>query len=203
MPAPRKPAQAPSPPSPAVRERGAGGEWVTIHYRRLPDRDQVFRQIVVAETASYVVTLLEAAQLEKPVGVAGRVVLEPGAPVVWLTYPGRWHDLGRFHLADGTFTGVYANVLTPVRQEGRVWRTTDLCLDVWRGADGALALLDEDELEVALAAGWMDGATGSRARAEAAALLRAERRGEWPPAEAAEWTLEHARAAVARASDQP
>src|SRR4051794_37728926 len=94
---------------------GEGDRRVTIHYRRLPDRDEVFRQIVVAETGSYVVTLLESAPLRKAVRVAGRVVLEPGAPVVWITYPGRWHDLGRFHLADGTFTGVYANVLTPVR----------------------------------------------------------------------------------------
>ena len=96
---------------------------VEIHYRRLPDREQLFRQIVVEDAGEYVVTLLEAAGLTKPVTAGGRTVLEPGAPVVWITYRGRWHDVGRFHLADGTFTGVYANVLTPVAMDGARWRS--------------------------------------------------------------------------------
>ncbi|HEX5724027.1 MAG TPA: DUF402 domain-containing protein, partial [Longimicrobiaceae bacterium] len=119
---------------------------VTLHYRRLPDREQRFRQIVVAETAEYVVTLLPAAELRRPVEAAGRVVLEPGAPVVWFTYPGLWHDVGRFHRADGTFTGFYANVLTPVAMHGDRWETTDLAVDVWLGADGAVEVLDRTEL---------------------------------------------------------
>ncbi|MDP9348291.1 MAG: hypothetical protein M3P24_04000, partial [Gemmatimonadota bacterium] len=85
---------------------------VRIHYRRLPDREQVFEQALVEDAGEYVVTLLESAALRSPVTAGGRVVLEPGAPVVWFTYPGAWHDVGRFHLADGTFTGCYANVLT-------------------------------------------------------------------------------------------
>jgi predicted RNA-binding protein associated with RNAse of E/G family len=177
--------------------RGAARGIVTLHYRRLPDREQRFRQIVVHLSATYVVTLLEAAELSRPVRVAGRTVLEHGAPVVWITYPGRWHDLGRFHTADGVFTGVYANVLTPVEMQGALWRTTDLCLDVWQGADGTLAVLDQDELAAAERAGWTDAETAARARSEAGALLEAGRRGEWPPPEAREWTLERARRAVA------
>ena len=39
--------------------------------------------------------------------------------MVWTTYRGDvWHDVGRFHLADGTFTGYYANILTPVGIDG-------------------------------------------------------------------------------------
>jgi predicted RNA-binding protein associated with RNAse of E/G family len=123
------------------------------------------------------------------------VVLEPGAPVVWTTYAGEWHDVGRFHLADGTFTGTYANVLTPVEMHGGVWTTTDLCLDVWLGADGRVEILDRDEFDAARAAGWMDDATAARALAEAERLAGAARRGEWPPAHVREWTLERARAA--------
>lgn len=176
----------------------AGSSFVTIHYRRLPDREQVFRQIVVEDAGAYVVTLLESAVLAKPVTAGGRTVLEPGAPVVWITYRGQWHDVGRFHLADGTFTGVYANVLTPVEMDGARWETTDLCLDLWCGHDGTLVVLDEDELRAAEAAGWVAPEVSSRAREEAGALLEAARLGRWPGPEVHEWTLERAREAVSR-----
>jgi predicted RNA-binding protein associated with RNAse of E/G family len=160
---------------------------------------QVFTQAVVERTPRRVVTFLEAAELPRPVRVAGEVVLEAGSPVVWFTYPGRWHDIGRFHRADGTFTGTYANVLTPVRMDGARWETTDLCLDVWLGADGRVEVLDEDELDEALARGWTDAVTAARARGEARALADAARAGLWPPAHVAAWPLHRARQAAAAA----
>ena len=169
------------------------GEIVRIHYRRLPDRDRVFEQARVEESAECVVTLLESAPIPAPVTAGGRVVLEPGAPVVWFTFPGAWHDIGRFHLADGSFTGFYANVLTPVRMDGERWDTTDLALDVWSGVDGAVEVLDEDEFEEAVRNRWLDAATARRARAEADALAAAARAGSWPPPIAREWDLARAR----------
>jgi hypothetical protein len=139
---------------------------------------------------------LESAELPKPVRAGTRVILEPGAPVVWFTFRGLWHDVGRFHLRDGTFTGFYANVLTPVEMEGDRWRTTDLCLDVWLGADGEVQVLDEDELADAERRGWASAETAARARAEAAGLVERAREGRWPPALLREWTLERARAAI-------
>ncbi len=170
---------------------------VEIRYRRLPGREQLFRQQLLADDGSCVVTLLEAAELPKPVRAGERVILEPGAPVVWLTFRGLWHDIGRFHLRDGTFTGFYANVLTPVEMSGDRWATTDLCLDVWLGADGAVQVLDEDELDEAERRGWADAETAARARREAQELAAAARAGSWPPPPAHEWTLERARAAAA------
>lgn len=140
------------------------------------------------------VTLLEAAELDAPVVVDGRNVLEPGAPVVWFTYPGLWHDVGRFHLRDGAFTGWYANVLTPVRMSGAEWETTDLFLDVWLGADGKVEILDEDEFRHASASGWIDAATARRARMEADAVAERARIGRWPDALAHHWELARARA---------
>lgn len=174
----------------------AGERWVEIEYRRLPDREQRFRQRVLADDGECVVTFLESAELPKPVRAGTRVILEPGAPVVWFTFRGLWHDVGRFHLRDGTFTGFYANVLTPVEMEGDRWRTTDLCLDVWMGADGGVQLLDEDELADAERHGWTTAETAARARAEAADLLERAREERWPPALLHEWTLERARAAI-------
>src|SRR5690606_32387535 len=121
--------------------------FVEIHYHRPPDRIEIFRQTVVDEQPGYVVTYLDSAAIGNALTVDDRPILEPGAPVVWFTFPDAWFDVGRFHLRDGTFTGYYANVLTPVRMEGDRWETTDLFLDVWAGADGSVALLDEDEFE--------------------------------------------------------
>jgi predicted RNA-binding protein associated with RNAse of E/G family len=179
-------------------DRHAGGS-VRIHYRRPPDRLQVFEQAVVDDDGRCVVTYLPSAQLSKPVTAGGRVVLEPGAPVVWFTYRGEvWHDIGRFHLADGTFTGLYANVLTPVAMRGAEWETTDLFLDVWMGADGEVEILDRDEFDAARAAGWMDAPTAARALAEAERLAADARGGGWPPAEVRAWTLDRVKSAIAR-----
>jgi predicted RNA-binding protein associated with RNAse of E/G family len=177
-------------------------DYIEIHYRRLPAREQCFRQAVLEDAGDRVVTFLARAELPKPVVVSGAVVLEPGSPVVWTTYRGLWHDVGRFHLADGTFTGTYANVLTPVAMDGARWRTTDLCVDVWMGADGGISVLDEDELDEALRRGWLSPETAGRARREAERLVDAARQGAWPPAHVAEWTLERARATLAARRSQ-
>lgn len=174
-----------------------GAGTVEIHYLRLPDRNSVFRQQLVHRAADCIVTLMPRTQLARPVTAAGTVVLEPDAPVVWFTFPGLWHDIGRFHTMDGRFTGYYANVLTPVRFRGaNAWDTTDLFLDVWLGADGMVILLDADELEDALRDGCIDADTATAARREAASVMAAASRGEWPPEVARAWTLERARAAV-------
>jgi predicted RNA-binding protein associated with RNAse of E/G family len=181
---------------PRMSRAEASREMVTIRYRRLPDRETVFTQALVAEEGDCTVTFLPAAEVKRETVVDGRTVLEPGSPVVWFTYRDRWHDVGRFHRADGTFTGFYANALTPVVFHGRTWETTDLCLDVWVGVDGRVEILDRDEFDAALAAGWIDARTAARALAEAESLAQAARAGTWPPPEVRAWTLPRARAAV-------
>lgn len=165
---------------------------VRIHYRRPPDRLQVFEQHLVHDGADVKVTLAGYRSIP-PIVIAGDVVLEAGADVVWFTFPGLWHDVGRFHRADGTFTGLYANVLTPPVLDGPEWDTTDLFLDIWVSPGGDVLLLDEDELEEALARGWVDGATAARAREEAMRLMDATAAGAWPPAAVLEWTRERCR----------
>lgn len=171
---------------------------VEIHYTRPPDRVTIFRQAVVHRDDTCVVTLLERADLPRPVTVGGRAVLESGAPAVWFTFPGLWHDIGRFHTVAGEFTGYYANVLTPVRFVTPLhWETTDLCLDVWLDDRGA-ALLDEDELEAAVHIGAVTSSDAARADAEARSLMAAAAADTWPPAICRHWTLERARAARRR-----
>lgn len=170
-----------------------------IHYLRPPDRLRVHEQWLLHDGPDVKITLATDLELDAPLTVEGRVVLEDGADVVWFTFPGAWHDIGRFHDARGRFTGVYANVLTPVQIDaGHEWRTTDLFLDVWIPADGPPAILDRDELDEAAEAGWVDAATADRAEEEAETLLAWARQGAWPPAVVDAWTRERALEALAR-----
>ena len=173
------------------------GGSITIRYLRPPDRLQTFAQRLVQRTPECVVTLLEAAEVGRDIVHDGELLLADGAPIVWFTFPDTWHDIGRFHTADGSFTGCYANVLTPIAGlAGDEWHTTDLFLDVWLGASGVPVVLDADELAAAERAGHIGGAQAARARAEAAQLCTHARSRTWPPPIVHEWTLEAARAAL-------
>jgi predicted RNA-binding protein associated with RNAse of E/G family len=152
----------------------------------------------VARETGCIITLMERTPLKHPMRIGGDVVLEDSSPVVWFTFPGAWHDIGRFHDAGGRFTGFYANILTPVSGlDTHVWRTLDLCLDVWISADGrAIRVLDDDELEAALTAGDVTAGHARRARREADTLAGSAARRAWPPPVVAAWTLERARSVV-------
>lgn len=166
---------------------------IEIEYIRPPGRMTLFRQHLVSRTPACTVTFLEHAELHAPVRARGAAVLEPGSPVVWFTFPGLWHDVGRFHTAAGRFTGYYANVLTPVRNVmADRWQTTDLFLDVWLDDIGAV-LLDEEELSAAEAAHHIAPELALRARDEARSIMRAAGEGTWPPRICREYTLERAR----------
>lgn len=172
---------------------------VHIHYRRPPDREDVFVQGLLLDAPDVKVTFQPATPIPGPVRVDGRTILEPGSPVVWFTFPGAWHDIGRFHTADGRFTGLYANILTPCRLHAvgsgppLEWETTDLFLDVWLDPAGRSRLLDEADLDRALERGWVAPSTAARARREATRLL-GEAGSAWPPPVVREWTLDRARA---------
>lgn len=169
------------------------GSWVDIHYRRIGRPAETYRQLVLESGLAGIVTFQSHTPIETPVRVDGATILEPGSPVVWFTFPGAWYDIGLFHRTDGTFTGVYANILTPVEFVGEAaWATTDLCLDLWVPPGGKAMLLDVAELEEAEAASRVDCELAGRARAEAAALLRDHRVGRWPPRVVGEWSLARA-----------
>lgn len=168
-------------------------ERVSIHYRRLPDRVRVYRQRVVEARDDVVVTLSEPLDLDEPMTYQDGVMLEGGSLAVWFTFPGVWHDIGRFHRADGSYTGLYANVITPIpkseiRRES--WETTDLFLDVWWPREGHPRVLDGDELDDALADGAIEASLARKARDEAGRIMRRVESGDWPPAVVEEWTLE-------------
>jgi hypothetical protein len=70
---------------------------VKIHYRRPPDREEVFDQLLVLERDDVTVTLVETMDFDLPMRISNEVALEQGSSVVWFTFPNAWHDIGRFH----------------------------------------------------------------------------------------------------------
>jgi len=167
---------------------------VRILYLRPPDRREVFVQRLLLDTDEVKVTLAESVPFDPPIRIEGRVALEKGSDAVWFTFPGQWHDIGRFHRADDRFTGIYANILTPplIRPEG-IWETTDLFLDIWVNPRGRLTVLDEEQLREAEARGWVSHTDADRARQEVRRIEGEFRAGRWPPPVVDEWTLERAR----------
>lgn len=179
---------------------------IRIHYRRLPDRITLYRQHLVHEDGRVKVTLARNLPFDPPLRILGEVALERGSDAVWFTFPGAWHDIGRFHRADGRFTGIYANVLVPCTFDaGGDWETTDLFLDLWipasvwtergqRGQGIRPHLLDEAEFTAAARSGGLPRRWAEAARTEASRLLSEAGRGAWPPPIVEAWTLDQARA---------
>lgn len=183
---------------------------VHIHYRRPPDDVYVFEQLLVLDDPTVQVTFQPATPIDEPVSITGTTVLEPGSPAVWFTFPGCWHDIGRFHTRDGRFTGLYANLLTPpvlhpapddpalpVR-----WETTDLFLDLWIDPSGSLTVLDRDQFDDARAREWIDDEQAEGALRELERLESEHAAGRWPPEIVDRWPLERA-APHARSEPRP
>jgi predicted RNA-binding protein associated with RNAse of E/G family len=183
---------------PRLAEGSTPNEQVRIHYTRPHGRVTIFEQLRVHAASEGIVTFTERCGVERTVRVGDDVILEPESPIVWFTFARAWHDIGRFHRADGTFTGIYANIITPVHfLDELTWETTDLFLDVWVPANSEKAVvLDREEFQAALFAGAIDGPTAAEAEAEVARILAMQWAGRWPPALVNEWTLERARASV-------
>lgn len=179
-------------PGQAVRLPPTGGT-VDIYYRRIGKPQEDYRLIVLDSQPGVIVTFQPRTPIDAPVVVDDLTILEPRSPVIWFTFPGKWHDIGLFFRTNGALTGTYANILTPVDFiDGRTWATTDLCLDVWVPRWGPVRTLDEDELAEAEEAGRIDGALAERARSEARSLVHAHEANVWPPSEIGEWSLARA-----------
>lgn len=164
---------------------------VHIHYLRPPDRKEIFTQELVLDTPEVKVTFARDVPFDPPIEIHGEIALEKGSDAVWFTFPGQWHDIGRFHRTDGTFTGIYANILTPplIQEEG-IWHTTDLFLDVWKPQGSGLSVLDRDQFQEALDRSWINEETAHRAEAEVAWIVARFQDGMWPPPIVEEWTRE-------------
>lgn len=167
---------------------------VRIHYRRPPDRLDVFEQELIVDRPDCKITLHESPPLVTTLSANEDIIFESGAPIIWFVFPGAWHDVGRFHRADETFTGFYVNLIAPPELDDRTWRMFDLCLDLWVSPHGECTVMDQDEFDEAVDHGWIDTASAARARLELEGLIAAVRAGAWPPPVIREHDLARVRA---------
>ncbi len=132
----------------------------------------------------------------QPLVIDGKIAAEPGASLLWFVFPGAWHDVGRFHLADDTWTGWYTNLCTPVEMRQNTWASTDLFLDNWMTPDGRHSWLDGDELTLAIDDGLLTEKTQQRIHQERRTIQSHIDIGAWPPRVAREMDLHDARGLV-------
>jgi predicted RNA-binding protein associated with RNAse of E/G family len=157
---------------------------LTYHLIRLPDRSYTFEAELLHADAEWLAVRSRVTP-SRPLAIDSVEVLADGYEVEWFLFKGRPWDVGRVYRPDGTFTGFYADILEPVRWEGddptSLEPLVDLFLDLWVGADGRIAVLDEDELAEALTTGSLTRAQASDARSVLAELEADARAGRFPP----------------------
>lgn len=158
------------------------GQGVTVYEERLAlDRPDVK-------------VLLQEGYSGPDVDVQGVKVLDSGAPMIWFVFPDAWHDIGKFHLADGTFTGWYTNLCKPVQFDGNTWIGHDLFLDLWQSAEGKTVWLDEDEFHAAIESGLVDSALNKQILNQRTLLEMQLELDAWPPPIAKDIDLDQVRA---------
>lgn len=165
---------------------------VILEYHRPGKPKATYHEWLVLDRPDVKVLLLEQYPGTE-LRVADQVVLGAGAAIVWFVFPEKWHDIGRFHRSDETFTGWYTNLATPVEMRGDVWSAGDLFLDLWQPVDGGAVWLDEEEFQAAARAGVLDRATRQRVLNERALIDLQVRARAWPPPIARDIDLAQAR----------
>lgn len=158
--------------------------------RRPPDRRRRHVQELLLDDEELKVTLQRRPRTAEPRTVADGVVLEPGAPVLWFTFPGRPWEVAAFHDRSGRLLGHYTNLIRPPELGPDRWRIDDLFLDLWQPGEGEARLLDADELAEARERGWIEPGEADRVEELGRELLERARAGDWPPAPVRRWTLE-------------
>lgn len=130
-----------------------------------------FRQELLADGPNWRVTLQILDARFEPVKIDEATTLRPGSLLMWFLRPGQPFEIGAFYHGRGTFQGYYLNVIRPPQLDASPWIIEDLYLDVWLPRDGRGVLLDEDELEAAVARSDLPAAEAEAARALGARLL--------------------------------
>ncbi|WP_420615081.1 DUF402 domain-containing protein [Candidatus Palauibacter sp.] len=156
---------------------------VDVEIRRGSDV-QRFRQELLADGPRWKITLQVLDARFKPVKIDEATTLRPGSLLLWFLRPGQPFEIGAFYHGRGTFQGYYINLIRPPRLQSPRWIIEDLYLDVWLPEGGDGVLLDEDELDAAVARGELSAAEAGEVRAVGARLLaRSRRRGRprWLP----------------------
>ena len=158
---------------------------VTIQYRRLPGRIRRFQGLLRDESPNRLI-IEQRLRVTNPRREFGRVVVAKGYVAEWFIFRGRWYDVGKFYDRRRSFTGYYCDIIRPAtRLLSNATETsiiTDLFLDLWITPDRRYMVLDEDELEAALAKNVISSSLARQARKELQILIESTKSGRFPPA---------------------
>ena len=115
----------------------------------------------------------------------GKIVVANGFLAVWFIFRRRWYDVRKFYDQNGRFTGYYCDIIRPVARllssSSKTSIITDLFLDLWISGDGRWVVLDEDQLERAIAKHFISSSLAMRARRELDVLIGLVKAGRFPP----------------------
>lgn len=161
-----------------------------VVYVRPPDDIRRHRQELLLDEPDLKITLLRRPRRADARTLADGVVLEPGARMLWFTFPGRGYEVAAVHDAGGELQGHYTNVVLPPELGEESWRITDLFLDVWQPVQGPPRVLDRDEFRRAREEGWISEAEAREAEAVCREIEARALRGDWPPEPVRDWPLE-------------
>ncbi|MXW66078.1 MAG: DUF402 domain-containing protein [Gemmatimonadales bacterium] len=137
---------------------------------------QRFRQELLADGPGWKVTLQILDGDFTPVRIDEATTLRAGSLLMWFLRPGQPFEVGAFYHGRGAFQGYYINLIRPPRLQSSPWVIEDLYLDVWLPEGGDGVLLDEDELDAAVARDELSAAEADEVRRIGARLLARSRR---------------------------
>lgn len=124
-------------------------------------------------------------RLRTPRREFGKVIVASGDLAVWFIFRRKWYDVGKFYDRNGKFTGYYCDIIRPIARllssASKTSIITDLFLDLWISKDGRCLVLDEDQLEHAVAGHLISVPLAMRARRELELLIRSTKAGNFPP----------------------
>ncbi len=147
-------------------------------------RVQRFRQELLEDGPRWKITLQVLDTHFEPVRIDETTTLRPGSLLMWFLRPGQPFEIGAFYHGRGNFQGYYINLIRPPRLDSSPWIIEDLYLDVWLPEGGSRVLLDEDELNAAVARADLSAAEAQEVRALGERFLvgsGGSRRPRWLP----------------------
>ncbi|HUK49547.1 MAG TPA: DUF402 domain-containing protein [Terriglobales bacterium] len=157
---------------------------VKIVYKRLPNDVREFPAILRHESKSRLIVQM-VLTLPKPRRLESKVIADSGFSAIWFIYRNRWYDVGKFYDRRGTFVGYYCDIIKPtnrlLRNPTHATTLTDLYLDLWITPQGDYYILDEDELEYALARGHISSKMAKAAREHLISLVQLVQKKRFPP----------------------
>jgi len=154
--------------------------FITVVYRRIPDKLSRIRQLLLWEGSDGIVSL-GMLKPSRPITYGGRVLVDEGYMGIWFVEEALWHDVATIYDRQGSLVGYYSDIITPIKRFTGGYETTDLFLDLWVHPDRSYIVLDRNEFNEALRTGTLQASLAEKAQSELRSLIQLVETGRYPP----------------------